>query len=347
MLACLAFFFLSTFNPAISSRQEFPKHMILVVANELDPHVDAVAHIFNERGINFMRLDLERAQGSYDIKFKLVSGHPELSVTNKFTGRSVSLRDVKAVWWRRGASFILEPRLLPETTIASEETKSILKWGIESLDSSLFPLGHPWSMHIAENKVSQLKAASDIGFNIPEFIFSNNKFCLKAFLESRTCIIKSLAHAGFKRDKQSFALVPKRVDAADLNQVNDQHACAFLQKEIERVTDLRVFMGPTWTHAAEIDLSQLPRGEVDWRMHITKLTVSPWELDKEIEGKCRIFLQRMGLMSGHFDFILDRSGKAWFLECNPNGQWYWLESMGRCRIAQSIARTLEVHADVN
>jgi hypothetical protein len=320
--------------------------MILVIANELDPHVDAVADIFNQRGINFMRLDLERAHGSHEVRFAHIAGDTEFLISNKFTGRSLSLKDVKAVWWRRGASFILEPRLLPEATVASEETKSILKWAIESLDYSLFPLGHPWSMQIAENKVSQLKTASDIGFNIPEYVFSNNKAYLKSFMDSQSCIIKSLAHSGFKRELQSFALVPKRVTLADLNVVNDQDACAFLQVEVERMTDIRVFVGPGWTHAAEIDLSQLPPGEVDWRMHITKLSLSLYQPDQELEKKCRVFLKRMGLVSGHFDFIIDRKGKAWFLECNPNGQWYWLESMGQCRIAESVAGTLVAHANV-
>jgi hypothetical protein len=314
--------------------------MVLIVANELDPHADAVAAIFNARRVNFLRIDVERAQHQYDVNLRSCDDGPSLLLRNRASGRSLELKSISTVWWRRGASVILDPRLIPEATVASEETMSILRWAIQSLPSEMFPLGHPWNMGIAENKILQLRIAETLKFQIPEYIFANTHRALGEFLTSGPTIIKSLAHSGFKRGGQSFALVPKRVRVENLDGVPTHENCAFLQREISRSFDVRAFVGPNWTHACKIDLSEMPPGEVDWRMHISKLRVSTYELSNSVSEKCRRFLRLIGIPSGHFDFICDSQGELWFLECNPNGQWYWLESMAGCPIAQDVAKTL-------
>lgn len=45
----------------------------------------------------------------------------------------------------------------------------------------------------------------------------------------------------------------------------------------------------------------------------------------------------MNLNFGCFDFIKAKSGCYYFLECNPNGQWLWLEIDLGIPISKSIS----------
>ncbi|WP_329150150.1 hypothetical protein OIU91_25245 [Streptomyces sp. NBC_01456] len=47
------------------------------------------------------------------------------------------------------------------------------------------------------------------------------------------------------------------------------------------------------------------------------------------------------LRYGAFDFALTADGAWWFLECNPNGQWAWLEAAAGLPLTAAIADLLE------
>ena len=49
------------------------------------------------------------------------------------------------------------------------------------------------------------------------------------------------------------------------------------------------------------------------------------ELPKDIKEKCIQITKKFSLNYSAIDLILDKNGQYIFLECNPNGQWAWLE----------------------
>jgi len=63
---------------------------------------------------------------------------------------------------------------------------------------------------------------------------------------------------------------------------------------------------------------------LDWRSdydHLSYRVVTP---PPEVRRALHRYLRRFGLVFGAFDFAL--TGDGWvFLECNPNGQWAWME----------------------
>ena len=58
---------------------------------------------------------------------------------------------------------------------------------------------------------------------------------------------------------------------------------------------------------------------------------------ENIARKCREYLAHLGLNFGCFDFIVTPSGDYVFLECNPNGQWLWVEDATGLKISEAIA----------
>ena len=56
----------------------------------------------------------------------------------------------------------------------------------------------------------------------------------------------------------------------------------------------------------------------------------------------RSYLDPWGLVYGCFDVGLDRDGVFWFYECNPAGEWGWLEARTGLPIAAAFADVLEI-----
>ena len=50
----------------------------------------------------------------------------------------------------------------------------------------------------------------------------------------------------------------------------------------------------------------------------------------------------MGLNFAAFDFALDYDAQWHFLECNPNGQWLWLEVLTGLPTVETLARHFRV-----
>jgi hypothetical protein len=46
------------------------------------------------------------------------------------------------------------------------------------------------------------------------------------------------------------------------------------------------------------------------------------------------------LAFGAFDFVVDRVGTLWWMECNPNGEWGWLTEAIDVPVADALAALL-------
>ena len=48
-------------------------------------------------------------------------------------------------------------------------------------------------------------------------------------------------------------------------------------------------------------------------------------------------METFGLNFGCFDFAITKTGEPVFLECNPNGQWLWVQNLTGMPIGKAIA----------
>ena len=76
------------------------------------------------------------------------------------------------------------------------------------------------------------------------------------------------------------------------------------------------------------------------------LRYEPYELPDAVKAFCIKFLQDMHLNFGCFDFIVTPQDQFVFLECNPNGQWLWIEQETGMPISQAIAEYLMKHSNI-
>ena len=61
-------------------------------------------------------------------------------------------------------------------------------------------------------------------------------------------------------------------------------------------------------------------------------------LPDSITSRVKTFMNEMGLNFAVFDFVKTQSSEILFLECNPNGQWLWLEFATGVKISDASIR---------
>ena len=85
------------------------------------------------------------------------------------------------------------------------------------------------------------------------------------------------------------------------------------------------------------------KGKEDWRQgYAVGLPQVKIKTPKVIEIFCKKYLKTINLNFGCFDFIYGKNKKYYFLECNPNGQWMWIEEDIGLPISKAIADFLSV-----
>lgn len=125
----------------------------------------------------------------------------------------------------------------------------------------------------------------------------------------------------------------------------------FLQNYIEKKYELRITVCNEDVMACKIDSQVLDddKGKIDWRQgYDYGLKQEIVEIPECIRDFCIRFLKEMHLNFGCFDFIVTPNDEYVFLECNPNGQWLWIELATGFDISKIIAKNLakfEVEAE--
>ena len=81
---------------------------------------------------------------------------------------------------------------------------------------------------------------------------------------------------------------------------------------------------------------------LDW--HVTepdKLVHDPDNLPIDYLNKLYQMVDELGLIFGAFDIIRDEDDTLYFIELNPNGQWYWIEIMTKMPMVRAMVELIE------
>jgi hypothetical protein len=328
--------------------------MIAIVAPDDDESAKAVMAALERAGRrDVMLLDLEKAFETLTLSWHSDSLGSRWSVANHSPGagtQRIDEQSLSAVWWRRPArsldsAFFRYPQ---SGNLDAFEMFWSLHWLLESLPPSLFPLGHPHALAVAENKHLQLAAARQAGLCVPESCHSNDIAALMEFASSRTLLavkalrLPAITPAGEYDWRTARPMACKSVSSSLLlGRLQSIKATQlFCQDAIQRKTDLRIVVLPGEIIAVEIDLSNLKNDVLDWRPGVAESAQRIVSVPPDLEQKLRQFLALMNLKSGHFDLAVPDFGPPVFFECNPNGQWDWIQKLTGHPIDDAMARAL-------
>jgi glutathione synthase/RimK-type ligase-like ATP-grasp enzyme len=207
-------------------------------------------------------------------------------------------------------------------------------------------LNHPINLWRANNKIEQLIAASNFGFDIPETFMSSDKDSVSAFInkDKKDVIAKAVKHGFINRDGKTWVASTQRLPVNYLENFDTFAEIPTLyQHEIKKIYDIRVVVVGEKIFASAIHSQNFKETEIDWRVGDIvgiELCHEKIDLPKAVENKCKKLMKYFSLQYSSMDFVFAEDKKYYFLELNPNGQWAWIEQIVGYPIRDAIIDNL-------
>jgi ATP-grasp ribosomal peptide maturase len=315
---------------------------VLILAEEHDVSADYMVRALQRRSVDVFRVDLGwfPAQLSFAAELR----------GNRWTGHlrtpahTVNLEDVHAVWYRSPTAFRLPAGLTAEERrIAFTEAKLGLGGVLASLNALW--VNHPARSADAAYKPLQLVTAARCGLTVPSTLVSNEPAAVSKFAtESDGTVCKmfggnSLIEREDGRDVRRVAFT-HRLSDDDLRDLTGVETTAHqVQRWTPKQYEVRLTAVGDRLFSVAIHADS-DSAKVDWRADYGALRYEKIDTPTEIADSVCRYLDSMGLAYGAFDFIVTPDDQWIFLECNPGGQYSWLEKPADVPITDTLADLL-------
>lgn len=196
---------------------------------------------------------------------------------------------------------------------------------------------------LSVNKINVLEEAKKHKLKVPEFIFTNRKKHLLAFLKRKKVILKDLGSSfAYKKNKTIFATYGELLDDKKIIDLPEVFFLSFFQEYIEKEYEIRAFFLNNKIYSMAIFSQKDTKTQVDFRRYNIKdpnRTV-PYQLPKHIERKIINLMKSLDLQTGSIDMIKNSNGEYYFLEVNPVGQFGMVSFPCNYNIEYEIAHYL-------
>jgi glutathione synthase/RimK-type ligase-like ATP-grasp enzyme len=219
---------------------------------------------------------------------------------------------------------------------------------LQGLDSFLRATAVPWINDYraalrADDKFHQLQIAKELGFIIPDTVFTNDPGAFRAFLGTHRDIIAKSASgsAGLREDKRILTQRLRPRDARDAASV--RWAPVLFQEYVPKASELRVTVVGNEVFPVRIHSQTSRRTRVDWRRYAPTMTYEVARLPRRVKDGCIAIARSLGLAYGGIDLVETPDGEHVFLEINSLPAWLWLEDATKLAITKAVADELERH----
>ena len=324
--------------------------MILIFTNKEDLHPNPVIDILEKRGAAFFRLNTEALLTDYSFLWRKTCAGIEFEITDLTNGKRCKDAWINAIWDRRPEA----PHSLPlrnTKEIDAHNLKeaggflSFLRYNLKDIPS----IGSIAKDRLAASKMLQYSLAQEMGLIVPDTVFSNRKeeiihLCQKY---PRICL-KSINSSDVWDEENciDYVFYSQVLDSDTVQDIPEEaftQTVTFAQEYVPKAFELRVTIVGNHIFATRIESQKLApdRGGIDWRQGTDHgLELSIFELPMDIADRCAALVKALGLNFGCIDLIVRPDGEYIFLECNPNGQWLWVELATSQKISEAIAEFL-------
>lgn len=321
--------------------------MILIITNKEDIHPTPVIEILDSRKVPVFRLNTEALLTDYEFAWWNDSRSCDFHIRCIQNGFELKGSEITAVWDRRPES----PKELPirsSPQIDSHNLAEALGFLVflRSYLKDIPSIGSIAYDRQASSKMLQYKYAIQAGFAVPESCYTNRKENIVPMASRyRQLLFKSIENDDIwdEDNMQDYVFYARKVSSETVIAAPDEafsQTVSFVQNYVEKEFELRVTVVGGKIFSCRINSQTMTddTGKTDWRQgYDYGLEQEAFDLPKEISGKCQEYLRLMGLNFGCFDFIVTPAGEYVFLECNPNGQWLWVELATGLKISGAIA----------
>lgn len=325
---------------------------VLVVTCADDVHADALIAQAEQTRPDWTIIRLHPIDASTNWTFRIefnASGNAHTNLQVLDSGRQVQYADI--IWWRKPDN----PNYHPSLTNASAQECSRQEY--RELMHSLrgcFPtaiwVNDYWRMAQYSGKLNQIEIARANDFLIPETIITSRAQDLRAFAQRFPQVVaKPLYYSGFLHADQQYACWTNILSTDDLNHMTDldlSMAPMMVQRRLRKALELRVTVIGEEVFPCAISTSHETIEGIDWRIRdVEQLPHRLVSVPDRVTVGLKSILRQMGLNFGAFDLILDEDGEYYFLEINPNGQFYWIELLTGAPLIEAMLRLMATLAE--
>ena len=326
------------------------KVLIVTSQDPPDAHADFVALELVRRGETVCRFNTDTFLRSFELGIALANPGPA-GCTLASADFSLPLDEVKSVWFRRPV--IPEPGLTrdpgslahrDEGDFIRRETEAAL-YGVFGMLADAFWVTHPDTLKAADNKISMLRVARELGLQIPRTLVTNDPLRARDFFHAcdGKMIVKTFRGYSGSIAGELRAIWTSPVREEHLQHIGRvRHVPCLLQEYVPKDVELRVTVIGRKVFACEIHSQLSARSRDDWRRY--DLDHTPYvacSLPEAVEAACLKLLDMFHLPFGAIDLIRRPDGAYVFLEVNANGQWLWIEELTRLPLVAAMADLLQ------
>jgi len=328
--------------------------MIFIFTNKEDAHPNPVIDILVERGAPFFRLNTDALLTDYSFVWWKNKGGVDFEVTDLTNGKKCRGSQITSIWDRRPEA----PSSLPLTNTKEIDRHnlmeahgflSFLRYYVKDLPS----IGSIVGDRVAASKMLQCLVSQKIGLTVPDTVYSNRKddFLRLCGRFPRICL-KSIVSSDVWDEYYGvdYVFYTQVLDSETVKDIPEEafiQTVSFAQEYVPKAFELRVTVvgvgEDSHVFATRIDSQKLApdEGGIDWRQGYDHgMELSTFDLPMDIAEKCTSLVHALDLKFGCIDLIVRPDGEYVFLECNPNGQWLWIELATGQRISVAIAEFL-------
>lgn len=325
--------------------------MILIITNKQDVHIECVTNHFDTykknsklKPIEWVRINVEDFAKNIDLNINM--NLSESNIYIKDSKKYFYLNDIQCVWYRKPEPIDIKHFELDSSGleyIEAEFNEIIL--GIYALLSDRIWINNPFKSRISHRKLLQLKVAKDIGFKIPQTLISNSKEEVLKFCKSQNwdIAIKSLGAISVSTKSSDnnyiqYGIFTRRINKEEIESVQNKisHMPTQYQEYVKKKFELRITCVGEKIFACKINSQDSEITSEDMRFDTRKSKHEPFNCD-DIKDMIIDYLKYFELNFGCFDFAVDLDNNYIFFECNPNGQWLWIEELTDLEISKAIA----------
>lgn len=317
------------------------KNQIVIITQKNDPHADDVILVLNTIGQQCVRLNSDDIPLNTNLSLEISNNSTDwkAKITNNINNLTIDFDDVRSIWWRKPDKYLLPTSLShQEREFAKIEIDSVLSGLWASTDA--YWVSHPDNIRLANLKVTQLKRAIEVGFDVPRTLITTHPDEAREFYESckGQMIFKVISdpflamdkidHTNFGEDltvQATYTTLITNLEIAHINSVKTV-PCLF-QEYIPKQAELRVTIIGDDIFAAEITPKTDKHAVVDWRHPDADVVYKKILLPPEVVERCFALVRSYGLNFSALDLILTPDGQYVFIENNPNGQFIFIEML--------------------
>ncbi|WP_341739312.1 MvdC/MvdD family ATP grasp protein [Microcoleus sp. CAWBG640] len=321
---------------------------LLIVTCETDIHADVVINELQKSNIRAIRLNSESfiKKSKYAYSWQ-ASGNPSQSFLS-FEDSLKEAQDIGVIWWRKPQDYQVFPEVDDAWAIkyCQEETESLM-YSLSGLYPKARWVNNYYKIRLPSHRINQIPIAQKVGITIPPTLVTNSYDAACNFVTQQgKCIVKPMRYSGFLHDDKQYACYTRPIDVETLLEFQESIRLApvFIQKRIQKKAEYRVTLIGKHDFVCRIDAKHTKDADVtlDWRVtEPDKLVHVPDKLPMDYLNKLHQMLDEFGLNFGAFDIIRDDDDTLYFIELNPNGQWYWIEILTKMPMVRAMVELIE------